>query len=174
MLKGLYYDVFTKIKEYIMKERDKMYTKTMTEIDETNKYCIGKLWLKLLMIEDFPYQNAKIFININLEPFLAHTKKSSKLNDRFSYEFNQQFLMYFLIENFRPVHNYFSILNLDIINKDPNASEPTLTSFKIPLPDFIQEPYISGKVRLPFHIDNLNKSGLVNSKSKEAALFENK
>lgn len=176
MLKGLKREEFMILQEFIMKERDKVYKELMSKIDERNMYCIGKLWLQFFMIEDFPYQEANVSVRINLEPFALKTKGSTQLNERFSYDLTQQFLLY-STETHRPVHNYFSILKLEIVKNDykgvlsDTSKETLLASFKIPLPDIIQEPYASGKVRLPFRLQSLKKSGLVCAKT---GLFENK
>lgn len=94
MLKELNYQGFAQIKEFILKEKDKVYKESMTEINETNKYCIGKLWLKVLKIEEFPYLDANVSVRLNLEPFISETKEENELKDRFSYDFNQEFLLY--------------------------------------------------------------------------------
>lgn len=168
LIKGLDHAGLKRVQECILKERDKVYSDTMTEIDETNKYCIGKLWLQFLMIEDFPYRDANVSVRVELEPFTVETRKSTKLNDRFSYELNQQFILYFS-PNSSPVHNYFSTLNLAILKAGFEVA-----SFKIPVPDITQEPYISGKVRLPFCVGQSKKVALVSPKSENAQLLENK
>jgi hypothetical protein len=94
MLKGLRCDDFKHVQDFIVKERDKEYKELMTKIDVTNKYCVGKLWLNLFMIEDFPFQDTNVSVRIIMEPFTVKSKESTKMNEKFSYDLNQQFLLY--------------------------------------------------------------------------------
>jgi len=80
----------------------------------------------------------------------------------------------------RPVHNYFCTLKLNLVKNEHKGvlsetkKETLLASFKIPIPDTTQEPYASGKVRLPFRIQQLKKTGLIPPKSEKLILYENK
>jgi len=94
MLKGLKYAEFKQIQEIIVKERDKEYKEIMTKIDVTNKYCVGKLWVNLFMIEDFPYQDANVSVRIIMEPYTVKSKECTMMTKSFSYDLNQQFLLY--------------------------------------------------------------------------------
>ena len=78
------------------------------------------------------------------------------------------------------MHNYFGILTLDVFNNKlegvlrEKRKEILLASVKVPVPDLTQEPYVSGKVRIPFKIINIKKSGLLqNVPPDKIAFYEN-
>ena len=49
-----------------------------------------------------------------------------------------------------------------------------LSSVKVPIPDLLQEPYVSDKVRIPFKIAQIKKTGLLPSeKTDKIAAYEN-
>ncbi len=64
------------------------------------------------------------------------------------------------------MHNFFAILKLEVYNNKPQElmkeakKDSLLATLNVPVPDLLQEPYVSSKVRLPFKIEQIKKSGL--------------
>lgn len=93
MLKGMGEESFNQIKEFIGRERSRVYKNLIEKVDDTNMYSIGKVLLQIHGIEDFPYPGSIVTVKINLNPFITETEEVSQSPLLNSCDINQQFLM---------------------------------------------------------------------------------
>jgi len=103
-------DNFTNIVDFIKEEIfqdsiEKVNKITMMEVNETNRYPFGKLFLEIRGIEDL-YSNRDIRIDIDFNPYMLKSKVFD--GKRYStVRFDQRFYI--------PIHNRFNILVVKIL-----------------------------------------------------------
>jgi len=103
------------------------------QMDCTNRYAWGKVFVFVNKIINFPYFNS-IFVRVSVSPWSLCTKRISDNK----YDFKQGFYI--------PVASHFFTLKVDLINMESvgffreNFKEHILESYEIRLADLNKEP----------------------------------
>ena len=125
------------------------------EMNCTNRYSWGKIFVQVQKITNFPYYNS-VFVRLSVQPWSLNTKR---IMDN-KYDFYQGFYI--------PVANHFFTLKIELINMESvglfreSFKEHVLDSYEVRLPDLNKEPFKSdGTLFLPIRpIQDYKKYGL--------------
>ena len=105
-----------------------------TDMNCTNRYSWGKVFVFVNKIINFPFANS-IFVRVSVDPWSLCTKR---VMDN-KYDFKQGFYI--------PVANHFFTLKIEIINMESvgffreNFKEHVLESYEIRLADLNKDPF---------------------------------
>lgn len=120
---------------------------SMIEINETNRYAFGKVYVKIKQLVNMP-NIGNLLIKVKVNPFQLVSRKV-KIDQYRNYNFNQDFYI--------PIHNKFETITVKIFTVETDKwykktlKEQLIKKFKIPLPFLKQEPYNSHSFRLTFN-----------------------
>mmetsp|Transcript_30640 Transcript_30640/g.30136 ORF Transcript_30640/g.30136 Transcript_30640/m.30136 type:complete len:318 (+) Transcript_30640:895-1848(+) len=137
---------------------------TMMNINCTNRYPFGKLFIEVKGIEDL-YTQRDLEVEIEFNPYILKTKTYDCLRNT-PVKFNQKFYV--------PIHNRFNILKIKLIRLSKegifsaNKKPAQVTSYEYAIP-FLRDDGGEKVLKIPIHTSELLKKSVLNKKDIQDA-----